>query len=87
MPAHTSLVAIEQEITDQLQRIAADIAGDEEQGRVLWQAAEWGQTHPLMPVYEPIAVPLLMARDALMSEWLARNRTEATPAMADTGNS
>ena len=87
MPQKSSLIDIENEITGQLQRIAEDIAGDADAGRTLWQAAEWGQPHPLMPSYEPIAMPLLMARDALMSEWLARNRTEATPAMADTGNS
>ena len=72
MSRKESLIAIEQEITDQLQRIATDLAGDAQQGRVLWQAAEWGTAHPLMPVYGPIATPLLMARDALMSEWLAR---------------
>jgi hypothetical protein len=75
MSEPSSLILIEDEITDQLQRIATDIAGDVEKGRVLWQAAEWGQSHPLMPVYEPIAQPLLMARDALMSEWLARSRS------------
>ena len=74
MSRQTALIDIEHEITGQLQRIAADIAGGEQQGRVLWQAAEWGQPHPLMPIYEPIATPLLMARDALMSEWLARQR-------------
>ncbi len=72
MSRKASLIAIEHEITDQLQRIATDLAGDPQQGRVLWQAAEWGTAHPLMPVYGPIATPLLMARDALMSEWLAR---------------
>lgn len=72
MSRKESLIAIEHEITDQLQRIATDLAGDAQQGRVLWQAAEWGTAHPLMPVYGPIATPLLMARDALMSEWLAR---------------
>lgn len=71
-----SLVAMEREITDQLQRIAVDLAGDTEQGRSLWQAAEWGTPHPLMPVYGPIATPLLMARDALMSEWLSRSGDE-----------
>ena len=76
MSQPSSLIDIENEITGQLQRIATNIAGDEAQGRVLWQAAEWGQSHPLMPVYEPIAAPLLMARDALMSEWLARSRAE-----------
>lgn len=80
MSRQSPLIAIEHEITGQLQRIAIDIAGDQDRGRVLWQAAEWGQSHPLMPVYEPIAVPLLMARDALMSEWLARSRSE--PAVA-----
>ena len=50
-----SLVAIEQEITGQLQRLAVDIAGGREPGRVLWQAAEWDDPHPLMPVYAPIA--------------------------------
>ena len=79
----SSLVDFEHEITGQLQRIANDIAGSVEQGRVLWQAAEWGHAHPLMPVYEPIAAPLLMARDALMSEWLARSRTGEAP---DSGN-
>jgi len=77
MTGQSPLIAIEHEITSQLQRIAIDIAGDREAGRVLWQAAEWGQPHPLMPVYEPIAQPLLMARDALMSEWLARSRAHA----------
>ena len=80
MSRQSPLIAIEHEITGQLQRIATDIAGDQDQGRVLWQAAEWGQSHPLMPVYEPIAAPLLMARDALMSEWLARSRSQ--PAVA-----
>ena len=74
MSRDASLVTIEHEITDQLQRIASEIAGDAQAGRVLWQAAEWGNAHPLMPVYGPIATPLLMARDALMSEWLARSR-------------
>ena len=74
MARDASLVTIEHEITDQLQRIASEIAGDAQAGRVLWQAAEWGNSHPLMPVYGPIATPLLMARDALMSEWLARSR-------------
>ena len=74
MSRDASLVIIEHEITDQLQRIASEIAGDAKSGRVLWQAAEWGNAHPLMPVYGPIATPLLMARDALMSEWLARSR-------------
>ena len=74
MSRDASLVTIEHEITDQLQRIASEIAGDAQAGRVLWQAAEWGNSHPLMPVYGPIATPLLMARDALMSEWLARSR-------------
>ena len=76
MSRHASLVDIEHEITNQLQRIAADLAGGQQEGRVLWQAAEWGTSHPLMPVYGPIATPLLMARDALMSEWLARSRDE-----------
>ena len=74
MSRNASLVDIEHEITDQLQRIASDIAGGPQAGRVLWQAAEWGTSHPLMPVYGPIATPLLMARDALMSEWLSRSR-------------
>jgi hypothetical protein len=78
MSHSSSLIDLENEITGQLQRIATNIAGDAEQGRVLWQAAEWGQSHPLMTVYEPIAQPLLMARDALMSEWLARSRAEAS---------
>ena len=77
MSRHASLVDIEHEITNQLQRIASDIAGDPQAGRVLWQAAEWGTSHPLMPVYAPIATPLLMARDALMSEWLSRSRDDA----------
>ena len=77
MSRDASLVTIEHEITDQLQRIASEIAGDVQAGRVLWQAAEWGNAHPLMPVYGPIATPLLMARDALMSEWLARSRENA----------
>ena len=78
MSRDASLVTIEHEITDQLQRIASEIAGGAQAGRVLWQAAEWGNAHPLMPVYAPIATPLLMARDALMSEWLARSRDEST---------
>lgn len=86
MSRHASLVTIEHEITDQLQRIASDIAGSAQEGRVLWQAAEWGTAHPLMPVYGPIATPLLMARDALMSEWLARSRDEDVPADAGTAS-
>lgn len=74
-----SLLQIEREITDQLQRIAVDIAGGQAAGRTLWQAAEWGAPHPLMSAYAPIATPLLMARDALMSEWLARS-DDADPA-------
>lgn len=76
MSRKASLIEIEHEITDQLQRIAIDLAGDAQQGHVLWQAAEWGNAHPLMPVYGPIATPLLMARDALMSEWLARGNAQ-----------
>ena len=84
MSRKESLIAIEHEITDQLQRIATDLAGDAQQGRVLWQAAEWGTAHPLMPVYGPIATPLLMARDALMSEWLARgDEAELTVGQAE----
>lgn len=78
MSGQSPLIAIEHEITGQLKRIAADIAGDEQKGDVLWQAAEWGQSHPLMAQYEPIATPLLMARDALMSEWLSRVRLQET---------
>ncbi len=76
MSGQSPLIEIEHEITGQLKRIAADIAGDEEKGQVLWRAAEWGEPHPLMQHYEPIAKPLLMARDALMSEWLARVRRQ-----------
>ena len=78
MSRHTSLIDIEHEITNQLQRIAEDITGDPKSGRVLWQAAEWCTAHPMMPVYAPIATPLLMARDALMSEWLSRSRDDGS---------
>lgn len=76
MSVQSPLIEIEHEITGQLKRIAADIAGGDAMGQVLWQAAEWGEPHPLMAKYEPIAMPLLMARDALMSEWLARVRQD-----------
>lgn len=77
------LITMEREITGQLQRLAVDIAGGPDAGRVLWQAAEWGDPHPLMTVFGPIATPLLMARDALMSEWLARSGEDTGPGLPE----